>query len=58
MLKALQDNDRRMNAADTQPLVIAKKSLNKIRANIEKFNKSEKPLKIIKKLIEEGFIPP
>ena len=40
MLKALQDNDRRMSAADTQPLVIAKKKLNKIRANIEKFNKS------------------
>lgn len=40
MLKALQDNDRRMSAADKQPLVIAKKKLNKIRANIEKFNKS------------------
>jgi hypothetical protein len=58
LLKHLQDNERRMSQADADRLFASKAKLNLIRKNIERFNKSEKPLKVVKKLVEEGFLPP
>lgn len=58
LLKHLQDNDRRMNQTDSDRLFASKAKLNLIRKNIERFNKTEKPVKIVKKLVEEGFLPP
>lgn len=58
LLKHLQDNERRMAPAETDRLVASKAKLNLVRRNIDRFNKSEKPLKVVKKLVEEGFLPP
>jgi hypothetical protein len=51
LLKNLQDNDRRMNQTDSDRLFASKFKLNIIRKNIDRFNKSEKPVKIVKKLV-------
>jgi hypothetical protein len=57
LLKAMQDNEKRMNATDSDKLFASKSKLNRIRKNIDRFNISEKPVKIVKKLIEEKFLP-
>lgn len=51
LLKHLQDNEKRMNPVDADKLFASKSKLNLIRKNIERFNKSEKPVKIVKKLV-------
>jgi hypothetical protein len=40
LLRKLQDNDRRMNQADSDRLIASKTKLNVIRKNIERFNKT------------------
>lgn len=52
LLKSVQDNEKRMNHADSDKLVAAKARLNLIRHNLDRFNKTEKPLKVVKKLIQ------
>ena len=46
-----------MPRAEAEKYVEKKNKLNSIRNNISVFNKSEKPLKITKKLIAEEFLP-
>lgn len=41
-----------MNQNDSDKLFSSKLKLNTIRKNIESFNKSEKPLKVVKKLMK------
>ena len=41
-----------MNHADSERHVAAKAKLNLIRYNLDRFNKTEKPLKVAKKLIQ------
>lgn len=52
LLKSVQDNEKRMNHADSERHVAAKAKLNLIRYNLDRFNKTEKPLKVAKKLIQ------
>ena len=51
LLKYLQETDKKMPQPDAEKLVQQKNKLNYIRNNIEKFNNTEKPLKVTKKLI-------
>jgi hypothetical protein len=57
MLKYFQETEKKMTRAKAEPFVLEKNKLNKIRTNLEAFNKAEKPLKVAKKLVKEGFLP-
>jgi len=51
MLKFFQETDKKLSHASAKSIVDQKRNMNMIRTNLEKFNKSEKPIKITKKLI-------
>lgn len=58
ILRHLQETDRRLPAGECERMVAEKGRLNVERGNIERFNRAEKPTKVVKKLVEEGFLPP
>lgn len=56
-MKTLQELDRGMNKDEAGRYIEVKDRMNLLKMNIERFNKAEKPIKVIIKLIKEDFLP-